>query len=714
MKHRPAVRRPFARRTGRRTATLALVVCLLAVAASATPSPAAAASAGELYAFGWNHFGQLGNTANNNTESPNPTPTQVTLPGASGAVIQVAAGQDHSLALTSTGQLYAFGLNTYGQLGSTANNGTFNPNPTPTQVSPPGASGPVTQIATGALHSLALTSTGQLYAFGANSYGQLGSTANNGTEAPNPTPTQVSLPGASGPVTQIAAGGRHSLVLTSTGQLYTFGENNHGQLGSTANSGTLNPNPTPTQVSLPGASGPVTQIAAGGYHSLALTSTGQLYAFGENDYGQLGSTANNGTEVPNPTPTQVSLPGASGAVTQIAAGQYHSLALTSTGQLYAFGENYYGQLGSTPNNGTEVPNPTPTPVSLPGASGPVTQFAAGGYHSLALTSTGQLYAFGANSYGQLGSTANNGTINPNPTPTPVDLGAGTTIDTMATGSTAFHSLVVVADLAVTTGSLPAGQVGAPYSATATASGGAPPYSWQASGLPAGLSIDPASGQISGTPSAAGSAQVTLTVTDRFGILAASATQYTVAKATSSVLLGASPSSGAAPGQAVRLLASVSGASPGGSVVFKVGKKPIGEATLGANGQAKLATRSLAPGRHKIRALYSGDANNQGSTSPPLRLRIAPLPKPRLHHTPNTPHQPNPKGGPRYTFVFSDPAAGARFQCRLDRQRKWRRCSSPKVYRHVKRGRHVFRLRSIDRAGNRSPVRAVRFFVGRRR
>ena len=189
--------------------------------------------------------------------------------------------------------------------------------------------------------------------------------------------------------------------------------------------------------------------------------------------------------------------------------------------------------------------------------------------------------------------------------------------------------------------------------------------------------------------------------------------FAVAKAPTSVLLSASPSSGAAPGQRVKLLASVSGASPGGSVTFKDGRHRIGKASLEAGGKAKLITRSLAPGRHRIRAAYSGDANNRRFTSPPLTVRIAPLPKPRLHYSPNSPHQPNSKGGPRYTFVFSDPAAGARFQCRLDRQRKWQRCSSPKVYRHLKRGRHVFRLRSIDRAGNRSAVRVVRFFAGRR-
>ena len=500
--------------------TLAALVAL-AVAAPA-PASAATTSPGQLYAFGYNHYGQLGSATSNNTNNPNPTPALVSLPGASGPVSKVGSGGDYSLALTSSGQLYAFGENYYGQLGSATNSGTSNPNPTPALVSLPGASGPVNQFAAGGEHSLALTSSGQLYAFGRNYYGQLGKATNSGTENANPTPTLVALPGASGPVTQVAAGYAHSLALTSSGQLYAFGDNSSGQLGSATNSGTLNPNPTPALVSLPGASGPVTHVAAGADHSLALTSSGQLYAFGYNSSGQLGNATNNGTSAPNPTPALVSLPGASGPVTQIAAGDSHSLALTSSGQLYAFGRNLYGQLGSATNSGTSNPNPTPALVSLPGASGPVTQVAGGSYHSLALTSSGQLYAFGYNLYGQLGSATNSGTSNPNPTPAPVDLGAGTTIETMAPGSSALHTLVVVANLTVTSTSLPGGRVGAPYGATGTAAGGAGPYSWQASGLPAGLSIDAASGQISGTPVAPGTAQVVLSVTDRFGIVASSA------------------------------------------------------------------------------------------------------------------------------------------------------------------------------------------------
>jgi alpha-tubulin suppressor-like RCC1 family protein len=502
-----------------RTALVAALIAL-AIGAAAPPTSVAATSAGQLYAFGRNAGGQLGNAANVGTNEPNPTPTLVTLPGVTGPVTKAAAGQNHSLVLSSTGQLYAFGDNYFGQLGNATNNGTYNPNPTPTLVTLLGATGPVTQVAAGENHSLALTSSGQLYAFGQNDHGQLGNATNNGTYNPNPTPTLVTLPGATGPVVQIAAGGDHSLALTSTDQLYAFGGNYAGQLGNTTNNETSKANPTPALVTLPGESGPVTQIVAGGGHSLVLTASGQLYAFGSNVCGQLGGTTNIGTQSANPTPTLVTLPGATGSVTHVAAGGAFTLALTSTGQLYSFGLNYSGQLGSTANNGTSEPNPTPTLVTLPGATDPVVQIGAGAWDSLALTSGGRLYSFGSNYYGQLGrTTTTSGPDNPNPIPTAVDVAGGTTVDMIAPGPDAGHTLVVTADLAVTSNALPSGTVGASYSAGVTAEGGRAPYAWQASGLPTGLSIDMASGQISGIPQAEGTAQVSLSVTDRFGIVA---------------------------------------------------------------------------------------------------------------------------------------------------------------------------------------------------
>jgi alpha-tubulin suppressor-like RCC1 family protein/uncharacterized protein YecT (DUF1311 family) len=486
---------------------LGLAVVVVVVFGLSVSATAAAAPAGGLLAFGFNEAGQLGSITNTGTNNPNPTPTLVALESEIGPVTQVAASGAHSLVVTASGQLYAFGSNVWGQLGRLANNGV---NSTPTLVGLPGEIGPVTEVAAGGAYSLAVTASGQLYAFGDNQSGALGSSVNN---VPNPTPTLVTLPGEIGPVTQVAAGAGHSLAVTASGQLYAFGQNAFGQLGSATNSGTSTPNPTPTLVGLPGEIGPVTQIAAGEFHSLAVTASGQLYAFGLNDAGELGSSTNNATSKANPTPTLVTLPGEIGPVTQVAAGGVHSLAVTASGQLYAFGQNAFGELGSSANN---VPNPTPTPVSLPGEIGRVTQVAAGAGHSLAVTGSGQLYAFGINQYGQLGSSTNNGTDSPNPTPTLVSLASGTTIDTVAKGEGADHSLVIVSDLAITTSALPVAQVGSSYEAALTATGGTAPLAWSQTGLPSGLSIDPHTGVLAGTPTSAGSSQVTTTATDSYG------------------------------------------------------------------------------------------------------------------------------------------------------------------------------------------------------
>jgi alpha-tubulin suppressor-like RCC1 family protein len=498
-------------------------VPLLALALALVPASGASAAAGQLFGFGENSAGQLASTVGNGSEAANPMPALLTLPGASGPAVQAAAGSRFTLALTSSNQLYAFGSNQYGQLGVAAGSGAPGPNPTPRLLTLPGAVGRVAALAAGSTHSLALTSTGELYTFGENQFGQLGRAANSGTENANGVPERVSLPGASGQVVQIAAGYEQSLALTSTGQLYAFGGNRYGELGNAANSGTQIANPTPTPVVLPGASGQVVQIAAGIEQSLALTSTGQLYAFGGNRYGELGRAANVETPAPNPTPVAVSLPPAGGPVRSIAAGGFHSLALTASGLIYAFGRNTNGQLGNAAGTGSEKANATPLAVTLVGANAPAIGLAAGSAHSLAITASGALYSFGSNLDGQLGRAASSGTSSANPAPAPVALPAGTTIDTVARGATADFTVAQAADLAVLSSSLPFAQVGVPYTTYAAAAGGVGGYTWSASGLPPGLSIDPASGQISGTPAAPGTSAVVLVVTDVFGVSATSAT-----------------------------------------------------------------------------------------------------------------------------------------------------------------------------------------------
>jgi alpha-tubulin suppressor-like RCC1 family protein len=351
---------------------LASVVGTSAATASVAAAPATP------WAWGYNLDGELGNGTNVGSA----TPLQVS---GLGGVTAIAAGLSHSLAVKSDGTAWAWGFNAYGQLG----NGTTTNSSTPVEVS--SLTG-VTAIAGGSAHSLAAKSDGTAWAWGNNFSGQLG----NGTTTNSTTPLQVS--GLTG-VTAIAGGFAHSLAAKSDGTVWGWGYNHYGQLGN----GTNVNRTTPVQAS--GLSG-VTAVAsqAQANHSLALKSDGTVWAWGLNNYGQLGNGTTNGS---NPNPTAVQVSGVSG-VSAIAAGASHSLALKTDGTVWAWGLNFSGQLG----NGTTTNSSIPVQVS--GLS-EVTAIAAGSSHSLAVKSDGTAWAWGYNAWGQLG----NGTTTNSSTPVKV-------------------------------------------------------------------------------------------------------------------------------------------------------------------------------------------------------------------------------------------------------------------------------------------------------
>ncbi|MFC0598251.1 Ig-like domain repeat protein [Streptomyces palmae] len=385
----------------------------LTIALPAMTPAAAATGGGEVLTWGRNTYGQLGNgTTTPSTQPGSTVPIRADLPEGVTATA-VSGGYGFSVALTSTGQVLAWGQNDVGQLGD----GTFTDSTTPVEVDLP-AGTTVTAIATGDDHVLALTSSGEVLAWGYNEWGQLG----NGTiGVDSNVPVSVHLP-AGTTVTAISCGAGHSLALTSTGEVLAWGDNDLGQLGD----GTTVNRDEPVEVSLP-AGTTATAIAGGDDHSLALTSTGEVLAWGYNAYGQLG----NGTTTSSSLPVTVLLP-AGADVTSLAAGHgFQSFALLSTGQVLAWGDNTYGQLG----DGTTTRRTAPVQVLLP-AGTQVTALASGDDHTIAATASGRLLSWGYNRYGQLGD----GTTTNRAQPEEVELPEGTTVTAVGTGN--YHSLAV--------------------------------------------------------------------------------------------------------------------------------------------------------------------------------------------------------------------------------------------------------------------------------
>ena len=362
----------------------------------------ALSSSGAVYAWGWNGSGQLGNGTTADSHIPVAVKV-VGTPMAGKNITQISAGgsfnDGHSLARASDGTVYAWGRGVYGQLG----NGTTTDSNVPVAVKTVGtpmAAKTITQISAGAGHSLALASDGTVYAWGQNTYGQLGNNVTTNSSSPVAVQT-TGTPMAGKSIVNIAAGGYHSIALADDGTVYAWGYNPTGQLGN----GATVDSRTPVAVKATGtpmAGKNIIKIAAGVHNSLALASDGTVYTWGRGEFGQLGNGTTTDSNIPVAVKT-VGTPMASKTIIGISGGPAYMLAVDSNGKVYGWGRNANGQLGSLSHTDSSVPVASQIP-----AGKSIIQVSAGGWdgsHSLALTHDNIVYGRGRNSNGQLGNNS---------------------------------------------------------------------------------------------------------------------------------------------------------------------------------------------------------------------------------------------------------------------------------------------------------------------
>ncbi|XP_074657559.1 RCC1 and BTB domain-containing protein 1-like [Tubulanus polymorphus] len=226
-------------------------------------------------------------------------------------------------------------------------------------------------------HLLAISAAGELFAWGHNDYCQLGNGSTNRGTVPSPCTTNL----AGKKVVSIACGSHHSLALTDTGEAFSWGQNNCGQIGS----GTTTNQPNPRKIIACIGMRTVTAIACGQTSSMCIVDNGDVFGWGYNGNGQLGL----GNNINQTNPCRLALPHGV-FIMQIACGYAHTLALSDEGCLYAWGANSYGQLG-TGNKSNMV-----SPVRIAEDMGRFIEIGASHYNhvSAARTQVGSVYMWG--------------------------------------------------------------------------------------------------------------------------------------------------------------------------------------------------------------------------------------------------------------------------------------------------------------------------------
>lgn len=365
---------------------------------------------GTVWSSGNNLYGQLGN---NDPGVNSATPIQVS---GLDAVVAVACGYYHSMALKVDGTVWCWGEGYAGQLG----NDGFDAQGSPVQVT---GLDNVIAIGGGEAHSMALKSDGTVWVWGANSYGQLGNSVTSGSGVP------VQVAGLTN-VVGIACGANHNLALKEDGSVWAWGSNTHGQLGTRT---IADQNSTPAMIQgFPFT----TQVACGHAHSLAVLSDGSMMGWGQNSGGGVGSGSLYPRRIPAQIPGLTKIVGATGggdfsvavdsdgavwglgvcfdenyavAVTRrlsdvsnavdVACGQQHYLVLKDSGATKGGGNPLWEQLGRSYFKAFP-----PVPVS---GINSVVGIKCGESHSLVLKSDGTAWAWGNNLAGQLGNGSTN-------------------------------------------------------------------------------------------------------------------------------------------------------------------------------------------------------------------------------------------------------------------------------------------------------------------
>ncbi|XMB72031.1 leucine-rich repeat protein [Mycoplasmatota bacterium WC30] len=297
-------------------------------------------SEGRLFMWGKNYYGQLGDGTTTYRSIPTEITSQFNL-NESETIINVSLSYNYSLAITSEGRVFTWGYNCFGVLGD----GTIIDRHTPVEITSQfnlSESETITYVSLGYGFASAITSAERIFTWGWNSEGQLGDGTTSTSYNPLEITSQFNL-NEGETIISMSLADEHSSALTSEGRIFTWGDNGYGQLGDGTTINKLVPTEITSEFTL-NESETIIDISLGDSHSSALTSEGRMYTWGNNNDGQLGD----GTIIRSYSPIEITsqfdlIEGE--AITDILLGAANSSAITSDGSVFLWGCNDTGQLG---------------------------------------------------------------------------------------------------------------------------------------------------------------------------------------------------------------------------------------------------------------------------------------------------------------------------------------------------------------------------------
>ncbi len=336
-------------------------------------------SDGSAFAWGDNSYGQLGN----GTAEASSFPLPVTMPRVGNKTLafrEIAAGYDHALAIAEDGTLWSWGADANGQLGNRTTESNVENSLIPKQITNGISEKTFVKIAAGKSFSMALSSDGAVYVWGTSQNGVLGDGESHAVDGANAVYPQKVEALSSYYITDVSAGTSTAAARDASGNVHLWGQNDNLQAGKSGPAPALSPVLKEHNIGKT-----VKAVSVGKTHTAFLMQDGTVYSFGSNLYGQMG----NGTSSDLPTHLLKELSGEI-TVQSVAVGDQHSLALSTDGKIYAWGDNQYLQISADAGSSAFS---TPTEMTSAAWEKPVS-VAACGNRSAVLDSLGNVYIWG--------------------------------------------------------------------------------------------------------------------------------------------------------------------------------------------------------------------------------------------------------------------------------------------------------------------------------